>query len=117
MARRGWSSIRLAEMTDNEVSSSAVRYYLRGESQPKANKAEAIALLFGPNDGQRLLQLWGHDEMADRFVENFGAVIEPHRERLEAIWSRNRVEYDGEPLTDDELAEVARFIEFLQSKR
>ena len=117
MARRGWSSIRLADMTEGEVSASAVRYYLRGDSRPKADKAEAIALLFGPNDGERLLQLWGYDDMADRFAENFGAVIEPHRERLESIWSMNRVEYDGDPLTEDEIEEVGKYIDFLRSKR
>jgi hypothetical protein len=55
--------------------------------------------------------------MADRFKDNFGAVIEPHRQRLEAIWTRNRVEYDGDPLTSEEIEEVVQFIGFLKSKR
>lgn len=117
MARRGWSSLRLSELTAGDVSASAVRYYTRGESRPKASKAEAIAVLFGPNDGEKLLRLWGHLEMADRFNDNFSAVIEPHRERIEAIWGRNRIEYEGDPLTSEEIEEVAQFIDFVKSKR
>ena len=113
MRRRGLSSPRLADLT-GEVSGSAIRYYVRGEAVPREDKAKALAVLFGPRDGQKLLRLWGYNELADGFEEDFSAMLHGHEAAVEALLARNRLEYDGEPLTEEQALEVESFINFVR---
>ena len=115
MRRRGMSSPRLADLT-GEVSGSAIRYYVRGEAVPREDKAKALAVLFGPSDGQKLLRLWGYDELADGFAEDFSAMLHGHEAAVEALLARNRIEYDGEPLTEEQAIEVESFINFVKAR-
>ncbi len=113
MRRRGMSSPRLADLT-GEVSGSAIRYYVRGDAVPREDKAKVLAVLFGPRDGQKLLRLWGYDELADGFEDDFSAMLHGHEAAVEALLARNRLEYDGEPLTEEQAVEVESFIGFIK---
>lgn len=115
MRRRGLSSPRLADLA-GEVSGSAIRYYVRGEAVPREDKAKALAVLFGPRDGEKLLRLWGHDDLADGFVEDFSAMLHGHEAAVEALLARNRLEYDGEPLTEQQAVEVELFVDFIRAR-
>ena len=115
MRRRGLSSPRLANLT-GEVSGSAIRYYVRGEAIPREDKAKALAVLFGPRDGEKLLRLWGHDDLADGFEEDFSAMLHGHEAAVEALLARNRIEYDGEPLTEEQAIEAETFINFIRTR-
>lgn len=115
MRRRGLSSPRLADLA-GEVSGSAIRYYVRGEAIPREDKAQALAVLFGPRDGAKLLRLWGHDDLADGFVEDFSAMLHGHEAAVEALLARNRLEYDGEPLTEEQAVEVEFFLNFIRAR-
>ena len=115
MRRRGLSSPRLADLA-GEVSGSAIRYYVRGEAVPREDKAKALAVLFGPRDGQKLLRLWGYEELADGFEEDFSAMLHGHEAAVEALLSRNRLEYDGEPLTEEQAIEAETFIDFIRAR-
>ena len=115
MRRRGMSSPRLAGLT-GEVSGSAIRYYVRGEAIPREDKAKALAVLFGPRDGEKLLRLWGHDDLADGFLDDFSAMLHGHEAAVEALLARNRIEYDGEPLTEEQATEAETFIDFIRAR-
>lgn len=115
MRRRGLSSPRLADLA-GEVSGSAIRYYVRGEAIPREDKAKAIAVLFGPGDGEKLLRLWGHTDLADGFAGDFSAMLHGHEEAVKALLARNRIEYDGEPLTERQVTEVEFFIDFVRNR-
>ena len=115
MRRRGLSSPRLAELT-GEVSGSAIRYYVRGEAVPREDKAKALGVIFGPRDGQKLVRLWGYHDLADGFAEDFSAMLHGHEAAVEALLARNRLEYDGEPLTEEQAVEVETFIDFIRER-
>jgi hypothetical protein len=115
MRRRGLSSPRLADLA-GEVSGSAIRYYVRDEAIPREDKAKAIAVLFGPGDGEKLLRLWGHTDLADGFAADFSAMLHGHEDAVQALLARNRIEYDGEPLTEVQVAEAELFIDFVRNR-
>jgi hypothetical protein len=115
MARRSWSSNRLADIA-TDVSGSSIRYYLRG-SVPSAAKAAAVAICFGPEDGARLVRLWGHEDLADGFAEDYPSMLHGHEEAIEKLLALNRIEYEGEPLTESEASEVVGFIDYLRRRQ
>ncbi len=118
MRRRGWSASRVSELTGTEVSQSAIRTYLAGQT-PRLGKAIALARLFGPEPGAELLRRWDYDDVADNFKEDYEAGVEDlsMTSVVQAMARPNRVEYEGEPLSYDEQRAVLAFIDLLRQRR
>jgi len=73
-------------------------------------------VFIGSRDGEKLLRLWGHDDLADGFEEDFSAMLHGHEAAVEALLARNRIEYDGEPLTEEQAIEAETFINFIRMR-
>lgn len=118
LRRRGWSPRRASELTGGEVSESAIRTYLGGQT-PRLGKAIALARLFGPQAGAEQLRRWDYDDVADDFKEDYESGIEDlSMTSVARVLPRpNRIEYDGEPLSYDEQGAVLAFIDLLRQRR
>ena len=104
-------------MTEGKVSTTAIRYYRRGDHVPQAKYAKQVALLFGPDDGECLLRIWRHDDLADGFADDFNIVAGDQGEQLMEAWSGNQLGYPGRTLDENEVNDGLEFINYLQHKR
>jgi hypothetical protein len=104
-------------LTGGEVSESAIRTYLGGQT-PRLGKAITLARLFGPEAGAELLRRWDYDDVADDFKEDYEAGIEDlsMTSMARAGPRPNRIEYDGEPLSYAEQQIALAFIDLLRQR-
>jgi hypothetical protein len=60
--------------------------------------------------------LWGHDDLAEGFGEDFSVVAGDEGERLMELWSGNQLSYPGRTLDNGETSEVLQYIDFIQKR-
>jgi hypothetical protein len=118
MRRRGWNPPRLSELTAGAVSPSSIRVYAADKSRPRSGLALAIANAIGPEHGAALLRLWDYPDLADGFLDEWKEEALSTNDKLhhwaEVSYRLNRIEYDGDPLSNEAIAIVGQVITGLQ---
>lgn len=118
MRRRGWNPPRLSELTAGAVSPSSIRVYAADKSRPRSSLALAIANAIGPEHGAALLRLWDYPDLADGFLDEWrGEVIDTDDKlshHVKVSYRLNRIEYNGDPLSDEAMAIVGQVITGIQ---
>ncbi len=118
MRRRGWNPPRLSELSAGAVSPSSIRVYAANGSRPRQNRALEIANAIGPEYGATLLRLWDYPDLADGFLDEWReetiSTDDRLTHRVEVAYRLNRIEYNGDPLSDEAIAIVGQLITGLQ---
>ena len=118
MRRHGWSAARLDEIAGG-LSASSVRAYTADRSTHRLTQALAVANALGPQDGRRMLEVWGYHDLADGFTERWQRATVgfevPTPADAPATLRGNRIEYPGEPLSDPGLGLVRAVLIWVQS--
>ena len=118
MRRRGWNPPRLSELTGGSVSVSSIRTYAADKSHPKRSLALHVANAVGPEHGAALLRLWDYPDLANGFLDEWRGVMSDTDEKLslreKTSYRLNRIEYDGDPLSEEAITIIGQVITGLQ---